>query len=111
MHKMPTVGRPCIMHAPRCEIRFLLYPPPRTFRKGYLDIVRWLCEQGGAAVPVNGVRGVDTRSKGGWTPLSEFGWITIALKLRVSSECVFQGPPSYRSLPPNEAVCGPPRPK
>jgi hypothetical protein len=45
-------------------------------RKGYLDIVRWLCEQGGAATSVNGVRGVDTRSKGGWTPLSKSGFLT-----------------------------------
>ena len=111
MHKMLTVGRPCIMHAPRCAIRFLLHPPPRTFRKGYLDIVRWLCEQWGAAAPVNGVPGVDTRSKGGWTPLSEFDWLTIVLMLRVSSECLFQGSPSYCSLPPDEAVCEPPRPK
>ncbi|EEB92332.1 hypothetical protein MPER_09176, partial [Moniliophthora perniciosa FA553] len=37
--------------------------------KGYLDIVRWLCEVGGAANQLNGVRGVDMRSKGGWTPL------------------------------------------
>ncbi|KAJ7499041.1 ankyrin repeat-containing domain protein, partial [Mycena latifolia] len=37
--------------------------------KGYLDIVRWLCESGGAADEVDGVRGIDARSKGGWTPL------------------------------------------
>ncbi|KAF9247178.1 hypothetical protein BU15DRAFT_84724 [Melanogaster broomeanus] len=37
--------------------------------EGYLDIVRWLCESGGAAHEVGGVRGVDLRSKGGWTPL------------------------------------------
>ncbi|KAJ7228782.1 ankyrin repeat-containing domain protein, partial [Mycena pura] len=37
--------------------------------KGYLDIVRWLCESGGAADERDGVRGVDARSKGGWTPL------------------------------------------
>ncbi|KAJ6509917.1 ankyrin repeat-containing domain protein, partial [Mycena vitilis] len=37
--------------------------------KGYLDIVRWLCESGGAADGHEGVRGVDVRSKGGWTPL------------------------------------------
>ncbi|KAJ7047492.1 ankyrin repeat-containing domain protein, partial [Mycena alexandri] len=37
--------------------------------KGYLDIVRWLCESGGAAEEHDGVRGVDSRSKGGWTPL------------------------------------------
>jgi len=73
MHKMLTVGRLCIMHAPRYETRFLLHQLPRTFSKGYLDIVRWLCERGGAAGSVTGVPGVDTRSKGGWTPLSEFG--------------------------------------
>jgi ankyrin repeat protein len=44
-----------------------------TLRKGYLDIVRWLCEHGGAAASLNGVIGVDARSRGGWTPLSEFG--------------------------------------
>ncbi|KAJ7068152.1 hypothetical protein C8F01DRAFT_1334775, partial [Mycena amicta] len=37
--------------------------------KGYLDIVRWLCENGGASSEQNGTRGVDVRSKGGWTPL------------------------------------------
>ncbi|KAH9938547.1 uncharacterized protein B0H18DRAFT_866827 [Fomitopsis serialis] len=37
--------------------------------KGYLDIVRWLCESGGAAEAVDGARGVDKRSNGGWTPL------------------------------------------
>ncbi|EMD40637.1 hypothetical protein CERSUDRAFT_43468 [Gelatoporia subvermispora B] len=37
--------------------------------KGYLDIVRWLCEHGGAAAEVNGTRGIDVKSKGGWTPL------------------------------------------
>ncbi|KAF7332129.1 Ankyrin unc44 [Mycena kentingensis (nom. inval.)] len=37
--------------------------------KGYLDIVRWLCETGGAAAEQNGVLGVDVRSKDGWTPL------------------------------------------
>ena len=40
------------------------------FLKGYLDIVRWLCEHGGAAKHVDGVPGVDVRSNGGWTPLS-----------------------------------------
>jgi hypothetical protein len=45
---------------------------------GYLDIVRWLCEQGGAnEVAIRGedgssIPGVDIRSKGGWTPLSSF---------------------------------------
>lgn len=45
--------------------------PSSDTLQGYLDIVRWLCENGGAAVEVDGVRGVDTRSKGGWTPLSK----------------------------------------
>jgi ankyrin repeat protein len=40
--------------------------------KGYLDVVRWLCEDGNATSEVDGVRGVDARSKGGWTPLSMF---------------------------------------
>jgi hypothetical protein len=43
------------------------------FEKGYLDIVRWLCEEGAAAALVDGVSGIDVRSKGGWTPLSTFG--------------------------------------
>lgn len=51
-------------------------------RKGYLDIVRWLCERGGAAESVDGVHGVDMRSKGGWTPLSEFGWPRDSISLR-----------------------------
>ncbi|KAI0321846.1 hypothetical protein OF83DRAFT_162573 [Amylostereum chailletii] len=37
--------------------------------KGYLDIVRWLCEHGGATAEVDGAPGVDVRSQGGWTPL------------------------------------------
>jgi hypothetical protein len=49
----------------------LVKQSPCTLRQGYLNIVRWLCEQGGAAALVNGVPGVDIRSKGGWTPLSE----------------------------------------
>lgn len=42
-----------------------------SYYQGYLDIVRWLCETGGAASGLDGIRGVDIRSKGGWTPLSE----------------------------------------
>lgn len=44
---------------------------------GYLDIVRYLCETGGAGKPVSAqtgegtVPGVDMKSKGGWTALSE----------------------------------------
>jgi hypothetical protein len=83
MHKMLTAGRLCITLAPRYAHRYLLYPPPCTLGKGYLDVVRWLCEQGGAAVSINDVPGVDTRSKGGWTPLSKSSWPpTIALILR-----------------------------
>ncbi|KAF7794562.1 hypothetical protein EIP86_005697 [Pleurotus ostreatoroseus] len=37
--------------------------------RGYLDIVRWLCETGGATAEFRGSQGVDIRSKGGWTPL------------------------------------------
>lgn len=47
--------------------------------KGYLDIVRFLCEKAGAAEvsphDPGGVRGVDKKSKGGWTPLSE--WLSF----------------------------------
>ncbi len=43
----------------------------RLLLQGYLDIVKWLCEQAGAASVADGVRGVDVRSKGGWTPLSQ----------------------------------------
>lgn len=40
--------------------------------KGYLDIVRYLCEKASAAEPPHdgAPRGVDQKSKGGWTPLS-----------------------------------------
>ncbi|KZT66002.1 hypothetical protein DAEQUDRAFT_487317 [Daedalea quercina L-15889] len=67
-HRMRMAGPRCIMHVLRYAIshlRSLL--PDRS--QGYLDIVRWLCESGGAAEAVDGVRGVDMRSKGGWTPL------------------------------------------
>ncbi|TFK76031.1 hypothetical protein BDN72DRAFT_363853 [Pluteus cervinus] len=37
--------------------------------KGYLDIVRYLCESGGAISRSDGSSGVDARSKDGWTPL------------------------------------------
>ena len=73
MRKMRMVGRLYITRALRYANRFLFFCNPTTLRKGYLDIVRWLCEQGGAAESVDGVRGVDIRSEGGWTPLSEFG--------------------------------------
>lgn len=47
--------------------------------QGYLDIVRWLCESGGAADSHDGVRGVDARSKGGWTPLSKSPYLVLSL--------------------------------
>ncbi len=39
--------------------------------KGYLDILRCICENGGADFDSDGTRRVDARSKGGWTPLSQ----------------------------------------
>jgi hypothetical protein len=66
------------------QISLPVLPHPTTLRKGYLDIVRWLCERGGAAeASVNGEHGVDTRSKGGWTPLSESGWHRDIITLNV----------------------------
>ena len=68
------------MDGPRCITLALRYRSSSAFFKeinrfkflqGYLDIVRWLCEQGGAAIEVDALRGVDARSKGGWTPLSK----------------------------------------
>lgn len=47
------------------------YAPLNPVMQGYLDIVRWLCEKGGATAELDGAPGVDVRSKGGWTPLSE----------------------------------------
>jgi hypothetical protein len=73
MRKMLMVGRLYITRALRYANRLLVFRNPTTLRKGYLDIVLWLCECGGAAESVDGVHGVDIRSKGGWTPLSEFG--------------------------------------
>jgi hypothetical protein len=73
MRKMLMVGRLYITRALRCANRPLIFRNPTTLRQGYLDIVRWLCERGGAAGSVGDVHGVDMRSKGGWTPLSEFG--------------------------------------
>ncbi len=71
MHKTLMVGRLYITRALRYANCPLVLGNPTTLRKGYLDIVQWLCEQGGAAGSVDGVHGVDMRSKGGWTPLSE----------------------------------------
>lgn len=54
-----------------CNLSINLPPPFIVFSQGYLDIVRWLCEKGGATAELDGAPGVDVRSKGGWTPLSE----------------------------------------
>ena len=42
--------------------------------KGYLDIVEWLCEEGGAASATDTGRGIDIPSKVGWTPLSNVSY-------------------------------------
>lgn len=47
--------------------------------------MKYLCEEGGASEAFDGVRGVDIRSKGGWTPLSESsGQHHIVLQLMIS---------------------------
>lgn len=72
MLKMQTDGPHCITRVRRyvkhiiAAVYFL-----NCTMQGYLDIVRWLCEKGGAAAELDGAPGVDARSKGGWTPLSE----------------------------------------
>ena len=77
--------------------------------KGYLDVGRWLCESGGAAEVVDGVRGVDARSKGGWTPLSELCSLCLssnasATKVVTNSERFLKGPLTCSSLPSIETV-------
>jgi hypothetical protein len=72
--------------------------------KGYLDIVRWLCESGDAAVIVDGVPGVDVRSKGGWTPLSKPGFtLQFAFAHFLLSECGFKGAPARSFVPVKQA--------
>ena len=36
------------------------------------NCINALCESGGATSEIDGAPGVDVRSKGGWTPLSEY---------------------------------------
>jgi hypothetical protein len=73
MPRMRTVGRHFTTHALRCVIARPIYcKRVQTLVQGYLDIVRWLCEHGGAATPIDEALGVDTQSKGGWTPLSAY---------------------------------------
>ena len=55
--------------------RFRIFLNPTS--KGYLDIVMWLCEEGGAVSATDTGRGIDIQSKVGWTPLSNlcFQWL------------------------------------
>jgi hypothetical protein len=69
-HKTMMGGQLCTMPVPR----YVSVETVCSFshvQQGYLDIVRWLCEHGGAAASHDGTPGVDVRSKGGWTPLSK----------------------------------------
>jgi hypothetical protein len=83
MPKMQMDIQPSIMHAQKARLSEswhlgLALMLTCILQAGYLDIVRWLCEKGGANVPViqgedgSSIPGVDIRSKGGWTPLSAF---------------------------------------
>lgn len=66
-------------------------------RQGYLDIVKWLCDDGGAATLSNGVRGVDIRSKAGWTPLSKAQYYECML--HINSEYLLVNASSKGHLP------------
>lgn len=68
----PMVGLRCTMLPRRCVRGRLqiVVQMLRSILQGYLDIVRWLCEKGGAAAVHDGVPGIDVRSNDGWTPLS-----------------------------------------
>lgn len=74
MLKTLMVGPHFITLAVRYTLKNLsAFPSKSTLLwQGYLDIVRYLCESGGATAEVNGTSGVDVRSKGGWTPLSVY---------------------------------------
>lgn len=72
MREMQTAGLRYITHVLKCVRHITIDSDWLTSGfQGYLDIVRCLCERGGAASTTNGIRGVDVRSKDGWTPLSE----------------------------------------
>ena len=87
------------------------YANSQTTQQGYLDIVRWLCEHGGASSVVDGVRGVDARSKDGWTPLSTiFNSLWRFPTSKLHSECIFEGTFTCRSISAHEAICKPPYP-
>ena len=79
MLQMPMDGQLCIMHHPKCVllpiIDFDLFLNQTS--KGYLNIVQWLCEEGGAASATDTGRGIDIRSKVGWTPLSNFCFLWL----------------------------------
>ena len=49
--------------------------------KGYLDIVKWLCEEGGATSATDTGRGIDIPSKVGWTPLSNLRFLGSSLSV------------------------------
>ena len=75
------------------------------YSKGYLDIVRWLCEHGGAAKHVDGVPGVDVRSNGGWTPLSTFIKEYNDTMLTENSERCLEGSPACGAISTHKTVC------
>lgn len=70
--KMLMDGLPCTTRVQRYDPRKWNILLAYIHLQGYLDIVRCICEQGGADADHDGVRGVDSQSKGGWTPLSEY---------------------------------------
>ena len=79
------------------------------YLQGYLDIVKYLCEKGGAANSVDGVRGVDVRSKDGYTPLSMCLPLWLLRANHSDSECGIQGASPGRTVPPFQASCQPSR--
>jgi len=85
--------------------------------QGYLDVVRWLCESGGAAAvtetTAGSVRGVDRKaSSGGWTPLMVCMNQTHCafLTKKDGSECRLERPSSCRSVLIEQAGSRPSRP-
>jgi hypothetical protein len=71
---MLMVGLPFTMPVQRCVDMTQVVSALNIvswLKQGYLDIVKYLCDKGGATAPVDDVPGVDVRSKDGWTPLSK----------------------------------------
>lgn len=80
--------------------------------KGYLDIVRFLCDHGtvrNAESHHDSASGVDQKSKGGWTPLSETSFPPLNLYThsltRLSSERRVEGAPNGRLISSFKATC------